>query len=73
MSRRFAYRPRYQHSRYRPHPSLRSRKDFLSYRWTYRQQKIRYQKPTPGQGLLSMSWVYRLKSATPALNARGMW
>lgn len=61
MSSRFAYRPRYQHSHYRPHPSPRSRKDFLSYRWIYRQQTIRTQKPTPGQGLLSMSWVYRLK------------
>jgi len=61
MSRRFAYRPRYQHSRYRPHPSLRSHKDFLSYRWIYRQRTIRYQKHAPGQGLLSMSWVYRLK------------
>ena len=61
MSRRFAYRPRYQHSHYRPHPSLRSRKDFLSYRWIYRQQTVRTQKPTPGQGLLSMSWVYRLQ------------
>ena len=60
MSRRFAYRPRYQHPRYRSYPSLRSHKDFLSYRWTYRQQTMRPQKRTPGQGLLSMSWVYRL-------------
>jgi hypothetical protein len=66
MSRRFAYRPRYQHSRYRPHPSFRSHKDFLHYRWTYRAQTIRYQKRLPGQSLLSMSWVYRLK-----LNAAG--
>ncbi len=61
MSRRFAYRPRYQHPRYRSHPSSRSRKDFLSYRWIYRQQSIHNQKSKPGQGLLSMSWVYRLK------------
>jgi hypothetical protein len=64
MSSRFAYRPRYQLSRYRPHPSLRSHKEFLSYRWTYRQQTIRSQKRIPGQGLLSMSWVYRLKFNT---------
>ena len=61
MSTRFAYRPRYQHTRYRPHPSLRSRKDFLHYRWTYRQQTIHYQKRVPGQSLLSIPWVYRLK------------
>ena len=61
MSRRFAYRPRYQYPRYRQHSSPRSHKDFLSYRWIYRQQTVRKQKPAPGQGLLSMSWVYRLK------------
>ena len=61
MSRRFAYRPRYQHSRYRPHPSLRSHREFLSYRWTYRQQKISYSKRIPGQSLLSLPWIYRLK------------
>ena len=61
MSTRFAYRPRYQHTRQRPHPSLRSHKDFLSYRWTYRTQTMRLQKRTPGQSLLSFPWVYRLK------------
>ena len=61
MSRRFAYRPRYQHSRYRPHPSLRSHKEFLSHRWIYRSQTIRYQKLVPGQSLLSFHWIYRLK------------
>jgi hypothetical protein len=61
MSSRFAYRPRYQPTRYRPHPSLRSRKDFLHYRWTYRMQTIRYQKRAPGQSLLSLPWIYRLK------------
>ncbi len=61
MSSRFAYRPRYQRSQYRPHPSHRSRKDFLHYRWTYRPQTIRFQKRPPGQSLLSLPWVYRLK------------
>jgi hypothetical protein len=61
MSSRFAYRPRYQHTRYRPHPSLRFHNDFLHYRWTYRTQTIRYQKRAPGQSLLSLPWVYRLK------------
>ena len=61
MSSRFAYRPRYQNTRYRPHLSFRSRKDFLHYRWTYRPQTIRYQYRAPGQSLLSLPWVYRLK------------
>ncbi len=61
MSTRFAYRPRYQHTRYRPHPSSHSRKDFLHYRWTYRPQTLRYQKRTPGQSLLRIPWHYHLK------------
>ncbi len=61
MSSRFAYRPRYQHSRYRPHPSHHSYKDYLHYRWTYRSQTLRFQNRTPGQSLLSIPWVYRLK------------
>ncbi len=61
MSNRFAYRPRYQQSRYRPHFSPRSRKDFLHYRWTYRPQTIHFQKRVPGQSLLSFPLIYRLK------------
>lgn len=61
MSSRFAYRPRYQHTRYLPHPSLRSHKDFLHYHWTYRPQTMRFQKRAPGQSLLAIPWVYRLK------------
>ncbi len=61
MSRRFAYRPHYQNTRYRPHPSFRSRKDFLHYRWTYRPQTMRYQKRASSQKLLTLPWVYRLK------------
>ena len=61
MSSRFAYRPRYQNTRYRPHTSFRSRKDFLHYRWTYRPQTIRYQNRAPGQSLLSLPWGYRLQ------------
>ena len=61
MSNRFAYRPRYQNTRYRPHSIPRSRKDFLHYRWIYRPQTPIYQKRAPGQSLLSMHWVYRLK------------
>ena len=60
MSRRIAYRPRYQHTRYLPHPSLRSHKDFLRYRWTYRPQTFHFQKRVPGQSLLAIPWGYRL-------------
>jgi hypothetical protein len=52
MSRRIAHRPRYHYMRPVPHPSLRSHKDFLRNRWTYRRQNIPYQKRSPGQGLL---------------------
>ena len=36
MSRRIAHRPRYQSMRSIPQTPLRSYKDFLRYRWTYR-------------------------------------
>lgn len=60
MSRRIAHRPRYHQMRPLPHPSLRSHKDFLRTRWTYRHQTIPYQKRSPGQGILHFSWGYRL-------------
>ncbi|HLH61784.1 MAG TPA: hypothetical protein VKV20_08875 [Ktedonobacteraceae bacterium] len=59
MSRRIAYRPRYHQMRPLPHPSLRSHKDFLRNRWTYRHQTMPYQKRSPGQGLLLIPWGYR--------------
>ena len=64
MSRRIAHRPRYQSMRSIPQPPLRSRKDFLHYRWTYRRHNIPFQKRTLGQGLLLIPWGYRvLRSA----------
>lgn len=60
MSRRIAHRPRYRHLRSIPQPSLRSHKDFLRNRWTYRRQGIPFQKRTLGQGLLLIPWGYRL-------------
>ncbi len=61
MSARFAYRPRYQHTRHLPHPSFHSRKNFLHYRWTYRPQTIHFPKRMPGQGLLLIPWGYQLR------------
>ena len=64
MSRRIAHRPRYQSMRTIPQPSLRSHKDFLRNRWTYRRRIIPFQKRTLGQGLLLVPWGYRvLRSA----------
>jgi hypothetical protein len=63
MSRRIAHRPRYHYMRPLPHPSLRSHKDFLRNRWTYRRQNIPYQRRSPGQGLLLVPWGYRLVSS----------
>ena len=60
MSRRIAHRPHYRNSRPLPHPSLRTHKDFLRYRWTYRRQTVTYQKRIPGQSLLLIPWGYRL-------------
>ena len=60
MSRRIAHRPRYHHMRHLPHPPLRSHKDFLRNRWTYRRQTIPYQKRIPGQSLMLIPWGYRL-------------
>ena len=60
MSRRIAHRPRYQTIRHIPHPSLRSHKDFLRNRWTYRRQTIPYQRRPLGQGLLLIPWGYKL-------------
>ncbi len=64
MSRRIAHRPRYQAMRSIPQPLLRSHKNFLRNRWTYRRQTIPFQKRTLGQGLLLIPWGYRvLRSA----------
>ncbi len=52
MSRRIAHRPRYQSMRHLPQPQLRSHKDFLRNRWTYRRLTVPYQKHPLGQGLL---------------------
>ncbi|HVB73133.1 MAG TPA: hypothetical protein VNE38_06205 [Ktedonobacteraceae bacterium] len=60
MSRRIAYRPRYQRMRRLPHLSFHSHKDFLHYGWTYRPQAIHFPKLTPGQSLLSVPWGYQL-------------
>jgi hypothetical protein len=62
MSRRIAYRPRYQNMRSIPQSPLRSHKDFLHYRWTYRPQNIPFQKRTLGQGILLIPWGYRIFS-----------
>ena len=60
MSSRIAHRPRYHSMRSIPQSPLRSHKDFLRYRWTYRPRNILYQKRTLGQGLLRIPWGYRL-------------
>ena len=60
MSRRIAHRPRYQSMRYLPQPPLRSYKDFLRNRWTYRRLTVPYQKRTLGQGLLLLPFGYRI-------------
>ena len=60
MSRRIAHRPRYHSMRYLPQPPLRSHKDFLRNRWTYRRLTIPYQKRILGQGLLLIPFGYRL-------------
>ncbi len=62
MSRRIAYRPRYQSMRSTPQSPLRTHKDFLHYRWTYRPQNIPFQKRTLGQGILLIPWGYRIFS-----------
>ena len=64
MSRRIAYRPRYHSMRSIPQTPLRSHKDFLRYRWTYRSQNKPYQKRTLGQGLMLIPWGYRLLYGT---------
>jgi hypothetical protein len=63
MSRRIAHRPRYQSMRSIPQSPLRSHKDFLRYRWTYRPRNIPFQKRTLGQGLLLIPWGYRVFSS----------
>jgi hypothetical protein len=64
MSRRIAHRPRYHAMRSIPQPLLRTHKNFLRNRWTYRRQTISFQKRTLGQGLLLIPWGYRvLRSA----------
>ncbi len=70
MSRRIAYRrPRYQHLRGLPRPSFHSHKEFLHYRWMYRQQPTRLAKPTPGQSLLLIPWGYRLTRRALAISS----
>ena len=63
MSSRIAHRPRYHSMRSKPQSPLRSHKDFLRYRWTYRRQNIPFQKRTLGQGLLLIPWGYRVFSS----------
>ena len=60
MSRRIAHRPRYSTMRHLPQPPLRSHKDFLRNRWTYRRLTVPYQKRSLGQGLMLIPFGYRL-------------
>lgn len=61
MSRRIAHRPRYNSLRSIPQPLLRSHKDFLRNRWTYRRQTPPFfQKRSLGQGILLIPWGYHL-------------
>ena len=59
MSRRIAHRPRYHMMRSISQTPLRSHKEFLRNRWTYRRQVNFFQKRTIGQGLLLIPWGYR--------------
>jgi len=67
MSRRIAHRPRYHSMRSIPQSPLRSHKEFLRYRWTYRTRNVPYQKRTLGQGLLRIPWGYHLLHAAISL------
>jgi hypothetical protein len=64
MSRRIAHRPRYHSMRTIPQTPLRSHKDFLRYHWTYRSQKMPYQKRHLGQGIMLFPWGYHLLYST---------
>ena len=59
MSSRIAHRPRYHMMLSIPQTPLRSHKEFLRNRWTYRRQVNFFQKRTIGQGLLLIPWGYR--------------
>ena len=59
MSRRIAHRPRYQMMRSISQTPLRSHKEFLRNRWTYRRQVTPFRRRPLGQGLLLIPWGYR--------------
>jgi hypothetical protein len=55
MSRRIAHRPRHHLMRNYSQPPLRSHKEYLRTRWTYRRQALPYSRHPLGHGLMVLS------------------
>lgn len=60
MSARIAHRPRYRMMHHPVQPPRNARYLFLNNRWTYRGQKLRYEKRPLGYGLSLIPFGYRL-------------
>ena len=58
-SSRIAHRPRYRTMRQLAQASQRARQDFLSHRWMYRNQNIKYEKHSLGYQLSLLPVGYR--------------
>ena len=56
MSGRIAHRPNYRISRRFPQPPRHSQKEYLRTRWTYRQQRLQFEKHPLGYGLSLVSF-----------------
>ena len=57
MSRRLAYRPRYQSPRVNPQSLKKhAHQDYLRQRWIYRSQRIAQPHQRPGSSLLHLPW-----------------
>jgi len=59
MTGRIAHRPNYRISRRFAQPSRLSQKEYLRTRWTYRQQRLQFEKHPLGYGLSFVPFGYR--------------
>lgn len=59
MSGRIAHRPHYRISRRFAQPLRSSQKEYLHTRWTYRQQRLQFEKHSLGSGLSLVPFGYR--------------